>query len=262
MNRIFVLSAAVLLIIGAAVYQGTIEGRWRGRGANEAVQAFAARLENVPYNIGDWEGKDDDVNPQVLQVAGAVGAVSRTYKHRYSPDQSVSIFLICADRRAVSTHTPDKCYQASGFRVADYPQPYHLAAESMTQTAAKKDEPPKEVTLLNSAFVKESPTGTQRLRVFWAWSKDGDWIAPEGDSRWALQGGDAWYKLYIITSEQPDGRGNLQLDQSPCVKFARDFLPIAQEKLFEEPAPAVVPATAKAAGGGQAATSPAAAPTS
>ena len=36
--------------------------------------------------------------------------------------------------------------------------------------------------------------------------------------------------------EQADGRGNLQLDQSPCVKFARDFLPVAAVKLFEDPA--------------------------
>jgi hypothetical protein len=257
MNRIFVLSAAVVLIIGAAVYQGMTEGRWYGRGANAEVQAFAARLDKVPFIIGDWEGKDDDVDPQILQVAGIVGAVSRTYKHRYTPD-TVSIFLVCADRRAVSTHTPDKCYLAAGFRVADYPQPYHLAASSLSAPVGEKtDEQEYEVTLLNSAFVKEEPTGTQRLRVFWAWSKDGDWVAPEGDSRWALQGGDAWYKLYIMTSEQADGHGNLQLDQSPCVKFARDFLPVAQDKLFETPAPAGTPT----AGGEQAVAEPAPAPT-
>jgi len=250
MNRILVLSAAVLLIIGAAIYQGSIEGRWGGAGASDEVQAFAARLDNVPYQIGDWEGKDDDVDPQILQVAGIEGAVSRTYKHRYTPD-TVSIFLVCANRRAASTHTPDKCYQAAGFRVADYPQQYHLAASSMAGADQEKDKAAdkkeNEVTLLNSAFVKETPTGTQRLRVFWAWSKDGDWIAPEGDSRWALQGSDAWYKLYILTNEQADGRGNLQLDQSPCVKFARDFLPVAEVKLFEEPAPTQKPAAAEQA---------------
>jgi hypothetical protein len=252
MNRIIVLSAAVLLIIGAAIYQGSNEGRWGAAGANAEVQAFAARLDNVPYSIGDWEGKDDDVDPQILQVAGVEGAVSRTYKHRYTPD-TVSIFLVCANRRAVSTHTPDKCYQANGFRVADFPQPYHLAASSLTGADKEKsdeksgDKKENEVTLLNSAFVKETPSGTQRLRVFWAWSKDGDWIAPEGDARWALQGGDAWYKLYILTNEQADGRGNLQLDQSPCVKFARDFLPVAEAKLFEDAAPAAKPAAEQAA---------------
>lgn len=267
MNRIFVLSAAALLIIGAAIYQGSIEGRWGSSGASEEVQAFAARLDNIPENIGDWEGKDVAVDPQVLQVSGAVGALSRTYTNRYRPDERVSIYLMCADRRAVSTHTPDKCYAAAGFKATDYPQPYQLAAESMAgadkadQTkagetkAADGDHAANEVALLNSAFVKETPQGVERLRVFWAWSKDGNWIAPEGDSRWALQGGDAWYKLYIISSEQADGRASLQLDQSPCVKFARDFLPVAKEKLFTAPAPA------PAKGGAQAAAAPAAKPT-
>ncbi len=268
MNRILVLSAAVLLIIGAAIFQGSIEGRWGSRGASEAVQAFAARLDNIPENIGDWEGKDVAVDPQVLEVSGAVGALSRVYTNRYRPDEQVSIYLMCANRRAVSTHTPDKCYAAAGFKATDYPQPYHLAAESMAGGAktdqnkaaetedADGDKATGEVALLNSAFVKETPQGVERLRVFWAWSKDGDWIAPEGDSRWALQGGDAWYKLYIISSEQSDGRASLQLDQSPCVKFARDFLPVAQDKLFNAPPPAAAPA----AGNAQAA-APAAAPT-
>jgi hypothetical protein len=174
-----------------------------------------------------------------------VGAVSRTYKNRLTSD-SVSIFLVCADRRAVSTHTPDKCYQAAGFKVADYPQPYHLSAASLAgadgasaaAAETQSGDEAGEVTLLNGAYVRESAEGVQRTRVFWAWSKDGTWIAPEGDARWKLRGSDAWYKLYIFASEPADARRSVQLDQSPCVRFARDFLPVAQKKLFEEPAPA------------------------
>jgi hypothetical protein len=255
MNRILVVSAAVVLIAAAAVYQGLQEGRWIGRTASAELQSFAARLENVPMNIGEWEGTDDQQDPQILEVAGVVGAVSRTYTHRYTSDK-VSIFLVCADRRAVSTHTPDKCYQAAGFKVAEPPQPYHLSTTSLagdggdTGKQTKSEERAGEITLLNGAYVLESPHGTQRQRVFWAWSKDGTWIAPEGDARWKLRGSDAWYKLYIFASEPADARRSVQLDQSPCVRFAREFLPVAQQKLFEEP-------SAAPAGQGQQATAPA-----
>ena len=60
MNRILVLTAAVVLIIGAAIYQGSIEGRWGARGASEAVQAFAARLDVHGIRPGWTAWLDDD----------------------------------------------------------------------------------------------------------------------------------------------------------------------------------------------------------
>ena len=75
-----------------------------------------------------------------------------------------------------------------------------------------------------------STRGTQYLRVFWTWSYDGHWIAPDLP-RVALVGQPALYKLYFITEVLQPGQS---IEQNAAVDFMRKFIPAANAVLFPD----------------------------
>ena len=62
-------------ILGLTVAEARISGRFQG--SNVSAEQFAAMLQNVPIDIGDWHGEDLPVDDQVHKTAGARGYVSR-----------------------------------------------------------------------------------------------------------------------------------------------------------------------------------------
>ena len=64
--------------------------------------------------------------------------------------------------------------------------------------------------------------------MFWTWSYDGRWIAPDLP-RVALVGQPALYKLYFITEVLQPGQA---IEQNPAVDFMRSFIPATNAVLF------------------------------
>jgi Protein of unknown function (DUF3485) len=209
----------VLAVVGFTVAEARISGRFQGSDITE--EQFAEMLKNVPMNIGDWEGKDLPVEDQVKKTAGARGYVSRSYKNSIS-GETVSIWLIVGHSKDIVRHTPDICYPSSGFTTRSPEnsiQSFVFDGESMGD-------------FYTNTFIKEDAIGRQLVRVFWSWykpSEDGTvtWKAPK-IVRWEFGNARSLYKLYF-TSPMRDIRETT--DESPCMKFAEEFLPVVDKAL-------------------------------
>jgi hypothetical protein len=134
--------------------------------------------------------------------------------------------LIVGHGRPVSAHTPNICYRASGFEMR--------AAENSLYPMAFPGQP--EAPFWTNTFFKEDRlTGRRLIRVFWSWydteneENEGKvvWEAPE-NPRYHFGNTRALYKMYF-TSEMQNQMETTE--QSACLRFAREFLPVVNEAL-------------------------------
>lgn len=214
MSRYLPVAAAVVLIVATAILQGWWTERW---GSFPELELYAQQLKKVPSQIGDWVGEDTpetDENKRVLELAGAVGSLSRVYRNERN--EQVSVFIVCGRLDDVFFHTPDRCYPAAGF-------------ETSGDVAKQSVEIGSEVADFKSAmFLKADPNGSQNLRIYWSFNANGPWIAPD-EYRWSFQGQRAIYKIYVVT---PANTRDVPVDQNAAIDFIRVLMP-ELNKAFE-----------------------------
>lgn len=252
-----VAAAAVLLVVGVTLVQGTWTDRWGRVDDGGRLQVAADLLEKVfPRKFGDWTmEKELESDPKELERAGAVGHISRVYRHARTKTP-ISAFVVCASPHDASGHTPDRCYPGAGFEIAE----------------AEHRHP---VTLVDGREA-ETFTGTfrksgQTLRVFWTYgvrspkpedvaAKSVDpavdpeapgrklrWIAP-GIARIALNGEPAVYKLYAIMDQTKLSGSQATFE---CADFLSTLLPALDDEIASvEGFPRSVPEPADAASSG------------
>jgi hypothetical protein len=214
----------VVLIVALTVVQIRMTDRFSG--ANISAEDKAALLKNVPLNIGDWKGEDKPVDERIKDTAGAVGAVSRTYRNSRT-GEVVDLWLIVGHGREISAHTPDICYRASGFTAR--------APENSDFVYVEEGRP--NTPFLTNTFFREDVSGRQLVRVFWTWydteneANEGKvlWEAPK-NSRWHFGNTRALYKMYL-TSGMRDPLETAEA--SPCLRFGREFLPQVEKALAQ-----------------------------
>ncbi len=225
MARFLPIVLGVLLIVGLTIPQIRMTDRLSGTDFN--AEQRAELLNKVPKNIGDWHGEDKETDPNVRKTAGAIGAVSRSYRNARTGEQ-VDLWLIVGHARDISAHTPDICYPASGFKAQ--------ATENSLYPMTFPDQPDSTPFLTNK-FLKEDITGQHLVRVFWSWynpeNKENQgkvvWEAPH-NARWHFGNTRALYKMYF-TSGMRDSKETAEA--SACIRFARDFLPEVNKALTE-----------------------------
>lgn len=236
MLRYIPIAAAALLLVAVAYVQGNWTDRWGKNDPQEVLHRVDA-LKQVPMSFGRWQGKDDQLDERQLKIAKVSGVVQRTYRN-VDTGQEVSIYLATGKARSISVHTPDKCYAAAGFRLAD---------DQVTVPVKFGED--KSAEFYTGHFRKDSPEGAVHLRIFWSWNADGTWTAP-GVPKVTFAKYPALYKLYAIRMIRP---GEQFATEDPAVEFLQEFLPIlekafAGEKLnSEEPAVAATGQNARAA---------------
>jgi hypothetical protein len=225
MGRYLPVLLGVVLIVGLTIAQIRMTDRLSG--SNVSAEQRAELLKKVPLRVGDWQGKDKIVDENVRKTAGAVGAVSRDYEN-VRTGEKVELWLIVGHSRQISFHTPDACYPASGFSAR--------GKENAQYETAFPGQPP--TPFLTNTFHKEDEiSGQQLIRVFWTWydaeSKEHNgkvvWEAPM-NARWHFGNTRSLYKMYF-TSRMHDAMETT--DQSACLRFAREFLPVVNEALAE-----------------------------
>lgn len=223
----------VIALLGFTWAEARVSGRFQA--SNMTPEEFEALLKKVPMNIGEWEGTDLPVDDRVKRVSGAKGYVSRNYKNAITGEE-VSIWLIVGHSKDVVRHTPDVCYPSSGFTQRapeNSMQPFVFDGETMGD-------------FYTNSFVKEDGLGRQLVRVFWSWykpSEDGavTWKAPK-IVRLEFGNTPSLYKLYF-TSNMRDIRETT--DESVCMKFAKEFLPVVDKALSTSQVPATAEAPAE-----------------
>lgn len=206
MRRLGLLLAAVVILLAAGVAHGLRTDRW---GGTADTAAAAARVAGVPDRVGDWEAAAVDINPRELALSRAAGIVARRYTNRYTRS-AVTVMVVTGRPGPVAVHTPDVCFSGAGF----VPGP----TEVRTLPDGAKG--------WTALFTKPGPT-PETLRVTWAWSDGGDWVA-EGSPRTAFAGVRVLHKLYVV---RPAGVGDDAAADAAEVEFLRAFLPALRARL-------------------------------
>lgn len=219
MSRYLPITLGVLAIVALTIPEIRLSDRFKE--SNVRAAQFAELLKDIPLSIGDWRGEDLPVEEQTRRTAGAVGYVSRAYRN-IRTGEVVTLWLIVGHAKTITGHTPEICYPASGFTTR--------APNNSLHPFIVEGEPP--ANFYTNTFVKEDVTGRQLVRVFWSWYRPTDegkvvWEAPK-HPRWTFGNTRALYKMYfssVMRSPQET------TEQSPCTRFARDFLPVVDAAL-------------------------------
>ena len=212
MRKSLPLLTGLALLTLAALVHGVWTGRWQ---PSYALEEAAARVKDVPLSFGDWRG--EELPPDVVSFAsaGARGYWRRVYKN--GPDgPAVTVLLMCGRAGKMSVHTPDLCYGGAG---------YDGVGEQARATIAAA-QPRAE--FWSARFRKPGPAGESLLRIYWGWSTDGAWQAPDRP-RWTFAGAPFLYKLYVVRDLSGDGHGG---EEDASARFLKAFLPELRKTLF------------------------------
>jgi hypothetical protein len=217
MKQLIILIAVVVVLIGTTtVVQGIFTDRWVPRDSAR-LRRFTDRVDKIPKVIGLWEGEDDEVDPKEFKRTNCTKCISRRYTNRQTSEK-VSLYVVSGTARHITIHTPDWCYQGAGFKMEGKPAQY-------TMDMGGEVPNPEFATAVFRRPDPVSPAASEGLRIFWAYSDDGQWRGPD----WAkvyYAGRPALYKMYLI------GPATNTPEESPANAFAKDAFPILSRILF------------------------------
>lgn len=172
------------LIAGAALVHGAVTQRWA---VFEPDQAQTERLHALEVRFEDWQPENV---PTEMPTNERSTATARRYQSA-SNGRSAVVTMISGIPGSVSTHTPDVCYVGSGYKCLRGPKKETLEIPGSGTVA-----------FYIADFEKKTATKAERVRVRWAWSTNGTWIAPD-NPRWQfakqLNAVPVLYKLYVAT---------------------------------------------------------------
>lgn len=205
----------LLLLLAGVAGSGIAHGLWSGRwNVSDGAERAAARLPDVPLTIGDWDGQMGELSPRHLSVAELSGARLCEYVNRRT-GSVVSTLLVCGRPGPVSVHTPEVCYAGAGYEAVG------------ARTRYSNPSLPGAAFWLCD-FQKPNTATLDRLRIFYSWSINGPWSAPE-NPRLAFFRQPALYKLYVIRQM---AQVDEPLEDDPAVEFLKVFLPQVEKSLF------------------------------
>jgi hypothetical protein len=202
---------SVVVLVAAGVVHGIRTDRWV---YSPELQQAVDRLENFPMKVGDWEAeKAEDVAPDQARVAQIAGYRSLKFTNRFSGEQ-VSLLLLCGRPAAMAKHTPEMCYQGAGYSLTSAPQQHIFHGKGRNQE------------FWTAPFVKPGPI-PMTIRIFWAWSDKGDWVAAK-NPRLSFLGHPALYKLYVISAVSAKDQ---KAEETAAAHLLRALLPEIQRSL-------------------------------
>ena len=195
-------SVLALVVCGALVH-GAVTQRW---GIFEPKPELTARLHAQEVRFEDWQSTEV---PTEMPLNERSIATSRRYESAAAKRTAVVSF-ISGIPGSVATHTPDVCYPGSGYKTLRGPK-----KESFTLPDGRTGE------AYVADFEKKTQTKIDRVRVRWAWTTDGTWVAPDSP-RWQFAGSlraPILYKVYVATPLPDVAEGEAAEDDAPTRAF-------------------------------------------
>ncbi len=215
MTKLLPIALACGLLVVATYLQGMWTQRWSTAPEEEMLQ-LAARYEQIPLEIAGWSGEDLPSSERELERAGGKACISRQYTDSETGEM-ISVFLILGYSRDVAVHTPDACYVGRGFEMERRPTISRITLGTTT------------ATMKTSTFLKEQDETRIHQRIFWSWTSDGNWEAPQSP-RWRYGGRTILNKLYLIANVPLSQQQSVQ--ESPAHRFGELFLERVSQLLY------------------------------
>jgi hypothetical protein len=206
---------ATLVIVLTGLLHGIWTDRWQ---FSEDPAVAAARLENVPLVVGDWEAQPVEVDPR--QLGHLAGHWCRRYVNRQN-QSSVTVALVCGRPGPVAIHTPDVCYGSSGYEVARPTKHTHASAAL-----------PYAAQFCTAQFAKRKAAEQGTLRIYWSWNAAHGWTAPD-NPRLAFGSYPVLYKLYFVREMATPKE---TIDDDPTLGLMDALLPELENALFSRQA--------------------------
>jgi hypothetical protein len=199
------LLVAAGLIAGAALVHGAVTQRWSVFAPDPAR---TDRLHALEVRFEDWQPTEV---PTEMPTNERSTATARRYQSAAGTHSAV-VTIISGIPGSVSTHTPDVCYVGSGYKCLRGPRKEELELPGGATAE-----------FYVADFEKKTATKADRVRVRWAWSTDGAWIAPDSP-RWQfarqLNAVPVLYKLYVATPlPEPEAEDRVYEDDPPTRAF-------------------------------------------
>jgi len=72
-------------------------------------------LTQIPYQIGNWKGKDSEVEETVYQILETRSILSRDYEN--AKGDRISLLLVASNRDRRVAHPPEVCYTSSNYNI-------------------------------------------------------------------------------------------------------------------------------------------------
>jgi hypothetical protein len=206
---------AFVLVIGAGVVQGLHTDRWV---VSQELTDAAMKLDDIPDEIGTWKqaGKDQEMEPSQKELAEIVNYKMRTYRDSVSRS-TVNVLIMCGRPGPIAVHTPDVCFLGDGYEMSEMPKRVTPVDGMHAQ-------------FMTAHFRIPDQVSKPGLRVYWAWSTDGNWTAPE-NTRWTFASNRALFKMYVMWEQLSDEKPK----DVPQLKFLKALLEKLHEKLSPVP---------------------------
>ena len=185
-------------------------------------ESAATKVSRLPPTIGFWKSQEETISDRELKVAGVDEYIRRRYVHSQT-GQSVTLTLLCGQSGPISVHPPTACFEGVGYELASGPAVTTVDLKKQSTDSTANDKP---ICRFNKASFRQSSGHTdQAIRVFWGWSVDGKWQAPEYP-RITFRGHPFLYKLYVTDRSSSD-RNQPGASES----FLSDALPVLSDIL-------------------------------
>lgn len=206
------LFVAFPIVVASAIWQGGKTERW---GKFPELQVCAARIDKIPLEIGEWKGTlGPKMDENIRKYAGAVGDTQILYTNS-ATGQKVNLLVVCGRLIDVWNHRPDRCYPAHGYK-----------ADTDANKRNLKDDEKAPCEFQTAIYNLEKDH--KRVRVYWGWSSDGKWVAPD-DLRQDFMRTDPIFKIQVEAGVAED---NEPSDRGPAVDFMKVALPELNRVLF------------------------------
>lgn len=179
MKQLLLATTMCCLLLALGIYHGLATDRWVAAATDtDAVKKFG----DLPLTIDDWIGEalprgetDDDKT-----------SVSNCRFINRINGRWILTSLTTGRSGRVSIHDPEHCYLGSGYKVIDA-----IRQESIDLPSGRMAK------FWTGHFEKKKPTGVESIRIYWGWSVDGQWQAPDYP-RLFFAGKPTLHKLYLI----------------------------------------------------------------
>jgi hypothetical protein len=214
------------VVLFAGLGHGLLTNRWQ---FSDEPRASAAKLEQVSTAWGDWSSTPLELSAQSLAIGEIAGYLDRILVNQQTGAE-VATLVVCGRPGPISQHPPDVCYAGEG---------YVLEKKDRRTFDIEGLKAPAEFWV--GRFRKNEAGLPVYLRIFWAWSPDGTWQAPDNPRLRFASYPDlshqkigpryrALYKLYVhhIMAAADD-----PIEGDPGLEVIKLLLPELQRSLFQ-----------------------------